>query len=191
MKTFTRVEPTDTYKVGGAFKKPMVVKRFRTEDGQEHEFTTEGPEDRHCGAVLALTPDNRVVVSYQFRPGPEAWLYELPGGAFNEGEDFQAAALRELLEETGYESNEVTSLGEHCRGAYINGTWHYYLAQNCRLAADGPKRDELENDQGLETKLISIEVLIYNATHGLMTDPVAVLAAYETLKEIQYGTKSR
>ena len=40
MKQFTRIEPTTIYEVGDRFKQQVVVKRFRTDDGLEHEFTT-------------------------------------------------------------------------------------------------------------------------------------------------------
>jgi Fe2+ or Zn2+ uptake regulation protein len=58
MKTFTRIEPTTVYEVGDRFKQQVVVKRFRTEDGLEHEFTTffrEGAKvgDR-CGLISSL-----------------------------------------------------------------------------------------------------------------------------------------
>lgn len=188
MKEFTRIEPTDEYQVGGKFKKTVVVKHFHTADGKVHEFTTFHKENIHAGAVIAVTPDAKVAVSYQFRPGPERWMYEIPGGMFGRDEDFQAAALRELQEETGYVSDEVELLGTSCRDAYVNATWHYYLAKNCYPAKNGQTLDEEESDQGLEVRLITIDELIYNATHDLMTDPAAVLMAYEKLKEIQHAT---
>lgn len=185
MKRFTRVEPTLPQEFGDRFKFHAVVKHFKTDDGLSHEFTTIGGEGEHAGAVIALTPGNQVVVSYQFRAGPERWLYEIPGGEFNEGEDFEAAARRELLEETGYEPGEITYLGDSSRGAYINTMWHYYIATNCRLSASGTMHDETEHAQGLETRLISISDLIKNAKNNGMSDPHAVLMAYESLKQLE------
>lgn len=39
MKTFTRIQPTTTQTVGEAFKCSAVIKRYQTEDGEQHEFT--------------------------------------------------------------------------------------------------------------------------------------------------------
>jgi 8-oxo-dGTP pyrophosphatase MutT (NUDIX family) len=186
---FTRIEPTESYDVGGLFTRRVVVKRFGTSDNQVHQFTTYYKEGSHSGAVIALTPDARVIVSYQFRAGPERWMYELPGGGFKDDETYQSAVMRELTEETGYTSDDVVCLGTSCRDAYVNTIWHYYLAKNCVLSPGGQQLDDEERAQGLTAKLISIDDLFYNATHDRMTDPAAVLMAYEELKEIQRGTQ--
>lgn len=185
MKHFTRVEPTMPQEFGDRFKFRAVVKHFTTDDGLAHEFTTIGGENEHAGAVIALTTDNQVVTSYQFRGGPERWLYEIPGGEFNGGEDFELAARRELQEETGYEPGEIMYLGDSSRGAYMNTMWHYYIATNCQLSADGSGHDETEHAQGLEVRLISITELINNAKSNQMSDPHAVLMAYEMLKKLE------
>lgn len=52
--------------------------------------------------VVAVTKDDRFVFVRQFRPGIAAVHYELPAGVVEVGEDVQAAAKRELLEETGF-----------------------------------------------------------------------------------------
>lgn len=104
MKTFTRIEPTTIYTVGDRFKRDVVVKRFRTEDGLEHEFTTFYPEHQQGAAVIGLTSDCQVVVVRQFRPGRASYCYEIPGGGLEDEDNgsIEAAARREFFEETGY-----------------------------------------------------------------------------------------
>ncbi len=184
MKQFSRIEPTTQQVCGLQYKRTMVVKTFKADDDSVHEFTTWGKEGGRNGGVIALTPDRKVIVTYQFRAGPERWMWEIPGGKFNGGEDEQAAALRELKEETGYEPQHVTLLGKSCRDAYCNMTWYYFLATGCTLSDDGPELDKEERDQGAEARLISIKELIDNAKHDRMTDPEAVLMAYEQLNEL-------
>ncbi len=51
--------------------------------------------------VLALTRDGRVPLVRQYRPAVEAYTIELPSGHIDGDESPEAAARRELLEETG------------------------------------------------------------------------------------------
>src|SRR5690349_17029865 len=52
--------------------------------------------------VLALTPDGRLVMVRQFRPGPDRVVLNIPGGFVDPGESPEEAGARELAEETGY-----------------------------------------------------------------------------------------
>jgi ADP-ribose pyrophosphatase len=83
-------------------------------------------------ATIALTKDNKVIVSRQYRPAQERILYELPGGGAEKGEDFEQAACRELLEETGYEAGKMHYLGDVVKDAYNNSTWHYFWPPTVR-----------------------------------------------------------
>lgn len=181
MKPWKRVEPTETVKIGW---KTIVTKNFIDPvDGRVRPFTTIFAEGDKAAAVIALTADNKVVVARQFRPGPERIMDELPGGGVERGEDPKVAAERELLEETGYKPQKMELLGTNCRDAYSNATWHYYLATGCELI-DAQNLDEGEQ---VDVHLISIEQLIDNAMHDRMTDPIAVLYAYEKLKALAEG----
>ncbi len=182
MKNFTRLEPTTIYTVGDRFPRQTVIKRYATEDGLEHEFTTSGTEHRLAAAVIALTTDYRVIISRQFRAGRERYLDDLPGGAVEDSESTEVAVRRELLEEAGYESSTYRYLGHYGWDAYLNLTSHYFLATEC-IPALQRKAEQIEADQGLETQLISIEQLIENARTDQMCDAVAVLMAYDALQD--------
>jgi ADP-ribose pyrophosphatase len=184
MKEFTRIEPTVVQTFGVEFKRNAIIKRFQTEDGKIHEFTTLYNQDDRAAATIAITKDRKVVTMYQFRAGPERWMYDIPGGGINKGEDAQIGALRELKEETGYTSDHVEFLGTSTREAYINATWHYFLAVNCTLSPQGRDLDTEEQDQGAEVRLISIAEFLDRAKHDEVTDAAAVLMAYDKLVEI-------
>lgn len=88
MKQFTRIEPTIIQEVGDKFKRQVVIKYFRTDDDLTHEFTTYCKENTLAVAVLALTPENQVIISRQFRPSRERYIEDVPGGGVEDGESF-------------------------------------------------------------------------------------------------------
>src|SRR5438477_10353490 len=62
---------------------------------------------RHPGAIVVLAVDDSrgapwVLLERQYRYAAESYLWELPAGRIEPGEDKLAAAKRELLEETGF-----------------------------------------------------------------------------------------
>ena len=64
-------------------------------------------------AIVAVTPNDELVLVEQFRPPVNARVIELPAGLVGdvEGDDsIEEAGRRELLEETGYAAGKVSTL---------------------------------------------------------------------------------
>ncbi|MDQ0418131.1 ADP-ribose pyrophosphatase [Croceifilum oryzae] len=63
---------------------------------------------KHPGAVavVAITPEDRIILVRQFRKPLEKTIYEIPAGKRESGEDPQVCAERELEEETGYRAEK-------------------------------------------------------------------------------------
>lgn len=178
MKLWERIEPTNITKVG---RRTITTKTFQLPDGRKAEFDILYPDGQEFVNVLALTPNNRVVIARQFRPGPERICDELPGGFVDKNETPREAVLRELQEETGYIPTEVILLGSYHKDTYMNATWYGFLAMGCIKQAEATP----EETEDIEVDEISITQLIQNAKNGVMTDQQTVLMAYDTLKELE------
>jgi len=173
-----RIEPTKVTKVG---YRTIVSKTFALPDGTSATFDIVDPDGSRVAAIIALTPDNRVIIARQFRTGPEKIMDELPGGFVEPGEEPELAARREFAEETGYKIGDLEFLGIARMDAYTNTTRHYYLATGCTPDAE----QRLEAHEFIELRLISIDELLENARTGLMTDAVAVVMAYDKLERLR------
>lgn len=101
--------------------------------------------------VVASDTDGNYLCVKQFRQGIREVTTEFPAGAIEENrgkelaaEDALAAARRELLEETGYESDEWKHLLTVPSDATICDNYaHLFLAKNCHKVS-GQSLDETE-----------------------------------------------
>ena len=106
--------------------------------------------------VIALTEDNQVILVRQYRHAAGEELLELPGGVIEKDESPEQAARRELLEETGYEFDDLEFLSAlYANPATATNKTH------CFLATGGRKTSEQNLDKGEEIliELVSLEKL--------------------------------
>lgn len=126
--------------------------------GQAHDFSV--LETADWVNVIALTPDERVVLIDQYRFGTERVTLEIPGGMIDPGEAPLCAGERELLEETGYTAEALTVLGHvEPNPALQPNRCYTVLAMGCRPQPGGQALDERE-DIGVRTvPLVEVPLL--------------------------------
>jgi ADP-ribose pyrophosphatase len=108
----------------------VTCRTYRYPDGREDRWDI--LHGRPTVAVVAITADGEGVLVRQYRPGPDRVLAELPGGMVEAGESVEAAAARELLEETGYQAGSVDVVMRTYLASFATTVRHAAVARDCR-----------------------------------------------------------
>lgn len=95
--------------------------------------------------ILAITKDDKVVLTKQFRPAIRKYTLELPAGEIEEGEDSEAAAKRELYEETGFVCSDWKYLHKgRIQQSRMSATEIVYVGFNATLDPDFKPTEDIE-----------------------------------------------
>jgi 8-oxo-dGTP pyrophosphatase MutT (NUDIX family) len=136
--------------------------------------------------IIAMTKDEEVVLIEQFRHGTEEIILEIPGGMIDENEDAETAARRELLEETGFSSDQFILLGKSSPNPAIQGnTLYHFLALN----AEKTHETTFDEHESLVTKLVSLKEIKKLILKGKITHSL-VLAAFAIFSLRRYEDKN-
>ena len=128
--------------------------------------------------VIALTPAAELVLVEQYRHGTDSVTLEIPGGVVNAGEPAQAAAERELREESGFEAGEMRFLGTaNPNPAIFTNTCGTFLATDCHRVGD------VQPDPGEDLEVVTLDKAgLKAAIHAGEVDHALVLAAFAWLE---------
>lgn len=103
----------------------------------------------HSGSVVVLAVDDsksvpRILLERQYRHAAQDYLWELPAGRIDPGEDELKAAKRELIEETGYRAEHWRRiLRFYASPGFMAETMAVYLATGLRRGQAEPEEDEV------------------------------------------------
>jgi ADP-ribose pyrophosphatase len=100
------------------------------DDGRLQEYHVFEVSDAVC--VVPVLPDGSLVLLWQYRHPHGRTHWELPAGRVHDGEPPEAAAERELLEETGFRARRLERLAGFYPTNGISPHYaHLYLAHDC------------------------------------------------------------
>jgi len=128
---------------------------------------------RHNGSVVILAIDNSkskknpwIVIERQYRHAANQFLWELPAGKLDPGEDALAGAKRELTEETGYSAKKWTPLVEYYASpGFLGESMKVFLAEG--LVAGDARPEE---DERIEFRLVKLSDVLKMIDKGAILD---------------------
>ncbi len=124
--------------------------------------------------IIPLTIKNEVVMIRQFRHGSKEITLEIPGGLVDK-EDHRKAALRELLEETGYTGENVELIGSvNPNPAIFNNCCHTYLVKSVKKVAEM----NLDPNEDIEVLRIPVHEIPLLIKKGTINHALVVVAFY-------------
>ncbi len=130
-------------------------------------------EANDVSATLAVTGEGNIVLVRQWRQPLGGMSLSIPGGAVEAGESIEAAAERELFEETGYRADGLERIASvHTTPGRSDEMCHVF---ECRAIPDefGPRPDSTEFIEVVE---MAFEEAMEAVRGGEISDAVTVLA---------------
>jgi 8-oxo-dGTP pyrophosphatase MutT (NUDIX family) len=128
---------------------------------------------RHNGSVVILAVDTSkskknpwVVMERQYRHAANQYLWELPAGKLEAGEEPLAGAQREFKEETGYLAKKWKPLVEYYASpGFLGESMQVFLAEGLQAGEAQP-----EEDEAIELRLVKLSDLLKMIEKGAIKD---------------------
>jgi ADP-ribose pyrophosphatase len=128
---------------------------------------------RHNGSVVILAVDKSknkkdpwIVIERQYRHAANQFLWELPAGKLEAGEEPLAGAQRELEEETGYRAKKWRPLVEYYASpGFLGESMKVFLAEGLIPGEAHP-----EEDEQIELRLVKLTDVLKMIEKGAILD---------------------
>lgn len=133
--------------------------------------------------VFPLTLANKVVLIKQYKHGAGKILWELPGGLICKGEAARKTAIRELVEETGYEAQKIHLLGVFYDNPTKNTNKMYAFLATGITKKYQQSLDETEQIEIQEISLKKLKRMITNNLFTSMSSTLCTLLAISKLNQ--------
>ena len=149
--------------------------RVRFPDGSEGELEI----IRHSGASAVLPflgdptgEDPTVLLVRQYRYAADGYVYEIPAGRLDEGEDPEACARRELQEETGCTAGGVERLTTiYTTPGFTDERIHLFMATDLTRG-----EHQREQDEFMEVETMPLSRALGMIEQGEITDSKTIVA---------------
>jgi ADP-ribose pyrophosphatase len=134
--------------------------------------------------VFGLTEDSQVILVRQYKHGAQDIVVELPAGLVDKTDpNPQAAAARELKEETGYVAESYTHLASpFIASAKAPTVAHLYMATGLVRVAS----QSLDSQESVECFLVSVPELMEMVNQGQIRDINSIATIFLALQRLGY-----
>jgi ADP-ribose pyrophosphatase len=165
-----------------ASRKERIISSLTVYEGPVFSVTTDQVEEpngvrarrdviHHSGSVVVLAVDDstatpRVLLERQYRHAATDYLWELPAGRIDPGEQELKAAQRELLEETGYTAAKWRRILKfYASPGFVAETMSVFLATGLRAGEAQPEEDEI-----IYKRMVPLPAAVRMVLHGTIRD---------------------
>jgi len=134
--------------------------------------------------ILPITKDGQAVLVKQYRHASKKWHIEVPGGSMDphRSETPLQGARREMLEETGYDSQKIEHVSSHYPNpALQNNQMHTFVALECEKTQE----QDLDEFEDLEVYFCSLEKLEEHLAAGDIDHSIMVASVVHALRYIK------
>jgi ADP-ribose pyrophosphatase len=133
----------------------------------------------HSGSVVILAVDEsrseiKVLLERQYRHAAQQFLWELPAGRIDKGENELKAAKRELLEETGFAASRWKRILKfYVSPGFVAETMSIFLASGLRPGTAQPEDDEV-----IEVRFVSLAKALRMVLTGKIKDAKTIAGVF-------------
>jgi len=121
-------------------------------------------------AIIPIDKDLNTWLVGQYRYTLQEYSWEIPMGGGPKGEDFIAAAKRELKEETGIQANKWTQLMRiHTSNCVTDEEGFIYLAEELEMG-----QTEFDETEDLQIKKLPFVNVLEMVLDGRITDSISI-----------------
>ena len=142
--------------------------------GAEHDFYV--IDSVNWVNIVAVTPEQQLVMIEQYRHGSNTVELEIPGGMMDRTESSPVATgLRELREETGYEGSHAEAIGKvFANPAIMSNTCFTIMVRDCHLIHPV----EFDGGEDIITRLVPVAELPHLVKTDQIRHSLVVVALY-------------
>jgi len=136
----------------------------------------------HKGATCAvpLTNDNKIILVKQYRHATEEFLYEIPAGGLEIGEDPKDCIVRELQEEIGYKPNSVEYLFQiYLAPGYSSEKIYCYLCKDLEKSTL-----PCDDDENIEVCFFTFEEILSMISKGEIKDSKTISCVLAVMRNL-------
>ena len=133
----------------------------------------------HSGSIVVLAVDDsgkvpHVLLERQYRHAAKDFLWELPAGRIDPGEQELQAAKRELIEETGYRADRWRRILKfYASPGFVAETMAVYLATGLRAGEAEPEDDEI-----IDTRMVPLPTAVKMILKGTIRDAKTISSVF-------------